>query len=370
MDLVVVILSIFSVISLSVIVFLIKDRMTKHESNNLGDQLEKKITNSIEAIYEKREEDFKKVSKENIENVIDPFKKRIKEFEEEVRKNTTQQHEFHTKTKVTIDNLIEQTNQITSDANKLTKALSGESKTQGDYGELKLQMLLENSGLEENVHYKLQKSFTVKTEGDISREIPDAVIYLPQNRNIIIDSKFSFTAYNDYCNTDAKEEKEKHGKNLTKNIRERINDLSTTKYSQIKELNTPDIIFMFLGIDDSLSVALKFDPELVSFADKKRIALVSPSILHISIKMVENLWRLDGQRDSVVKVYEEAQKLVDKLHGFTNVMDSLGISIAQSQKKYDDARNKLIDGKGSMSSKIEGLVSLGAKESKKLIDDS
>ena len=370
MDLVVVILSIFSVISLSVIVFLINDRKTKDESNNLGDQLEKKITNSIEAIYEKREEDFKKVSKENIENVIDPFKKRIKEFEEEVRKNTTQQHEFHTKTKVTIDNLIEQTNQITSDANKLTKALSGESKTQGDYGELKLQMLLENSGLEENIHYKLQKSFTVKTEGDISREIPDAVIYLPQSRNIIIDSKFSFTAYNDYCNTDAKEEKEKHGKNLTKNIRERINDLSATKYSQIKELNTPDIIFMFLGIDDSLSVALKYDPDLVSYADKKRIALVSPSILHISIKMVENLWRLDGQRESVVKVYEEAQKLVDKLHGFTNVMDSLGTSIAQSQKKYDDARNKLIDGKGSMSSKIEGLVSLGAKETKKLTDDS
>ena len=369
MDLVVVILSIFSVISLSVIVFLINDRRTKDESNNLGDQLEKKITNSIEAIYEKREEDFKKVSKENIENVIDPFKKRIKEFEEEVRKNTTQQHEFHTKTKVTIDNLIEQTNQITSDANKLTKALSGESKTQGDYGELKLQMLLENSGLEENIHYKLQKSFTVKTEGDVSREIPDAVIYLPQGRNIIIDSKFSFTAYNDYCNTDAKEEKEKHGKNLTKNIRERINDLSATKYSQIEELNTPDIIFMFLGIDDSLSVALKYDPDLVSYADKKRIALVSPSILHISIKMVENLWRLDGQRESVIKVYEEAQKLVDKLHGFTNVMDSLGTSIAQSQKKYDDARNKLIDGKGSMSSKIEGLVALGSKETKKLTND-
>ena len=332
---VVVILSIFSLISAGVIVFLINDRRTQDKTFKLGDELEKKITSSIESIYVKREEDFKKTSKENIENVIDPFKKRIKEFEEEVRKNTTQQHEFHTKTKVTIDNLIEQTNQITSDANKLTKALSGESKTQGDYGELKLQMLLENSGLEENIHYKLQKSFTVKSEGDVSREIPDAVIYLPQNRNIIIDSKFSFSAYNDYCNTDVKAEKEKHGKSLTKNIRDRINDLSSTKYNQIEELNTPDIIFMFLGIDDSLSVALKHDPELVSFADKKRIALVSPSILHISIKMVENLWRLDGQRASVVKVYEEAQKLVDKLHGFTNVMDSLGTSIAQSQKKYD-----------------------------------
>ena len=193
MDAVVVILSIFSLISAGVIAFLVNDRRTQDKTFKLGDQLEKKITSSIESIYEKREKDFKKTSKENIENVIDPFKKRIKEFEEEVRKNTTQQHEFHTKTKVTIDNLIEQTNQITSDANKLTRALSGESKTQGDYGELKLQMLLENSGLEENIHYKLQKSFTVKTEGDVSREIPDAVIYLPQNRNIIIDSKFSFS---------------------------------------------------------------------------------------------------------------------------------------------------------------------------------
>ena len=370
MDSLVIILSIFLVISLAFSIFLFIKSKKPEQENDSVHEINQQIVETIEKIYREREADFKTTSKENIENVIEPFKKRIKEFEEEVRKNTTQQHEFHTKTKVTIDNLIEQTNQITSDANKLTRALSGESKTQGDYGELKLQMLLENSGLEENVHYKLQKSFTVKSEGDVSREIPDAVIYLPQNRNIIIDSKFSFSAYNDYCNTDVKAEKEKHGKNLTKNIRDRINDLSSTKYNQIEELNTPDIIFMFLGIDDSLSVALKHDPELVSFADKKRIALVSPSILHISIKMVENLWRLDGQRASVVKVYEEAQKLVDKLHGFTNVMDSLGTSIAQSQKKYDDARSKLIDGKGSMSSKIEGLVSLGAKESKKLTDDS
>ena len=173
--------------------------------------LKNKSFNDISSIFESNQSyiiDFTdyQITVSNIENVIDPFKKRIKEFEEEVRKNTTQQHEFHTKTKVTIDSLIEQTNQITSDANKLTKALSGESKTQGDYGELKLQMLLENSGLEENIHYKLQKSFTVKIEGDVSREIPDAVIYLPQNRNIIIDSMFSFTAYNDYCNTDVKEE--------------------------------------------------------------------------------------------------------------------------------------------------------------------
>ena len=362
MNSIVIILAIFLVISVGVIIYLVTNQSNRQKNNELNHDLQNKIIASIDEVYQKREDEFKKASKENIENIIDPFKKRIKEFEEEVRKNTTQQHEFHTKTKVTIDNLIEQTNQITSDANKLTKALSGDSKTQGDYGEFKLKMLLENSGLEENIHYKLQKSFTVKEDGDISREIPDAVIYLPENRNIIIDSKFSFNAYNDYCNSEEATERDKFGKELTKNIRQRITDLSTTKYTDIKELNTPDIIFMFLGIDDSLSVGLKYDSDLVSFADKKRIALVSPSILHISIKMVENLWRIDGQRESVVRVYEEAQKLVDKLHGFSEVMDSLGNSIAQTQKKYDDAKNKLIDGKGSISDRVEKLVRLGSKE--------
>ena len=218
MEFVIVILTIYFVISLVVIFFLFNRNKNQLDTDELSNNLEQKLSSSIEDIFSKREDNFKKTSKENIENIIDPFKKRIKEFEDEVRKNTSQQHEFHTKTKVTIDSLIEQTNQITSDANKLTKALSGDSKTQGDYGELKLKMLLENSGLEENTHYKLQKSFTVKVDEDISREIPDAVIYLPQDRNLIIDSKFSFNAYNDYCNTESKDEKQKLGKVLTKNI--------------------------------------------------------------------------------------------------------------------------------------------------------
>ena len=197
MEFVIVILTIYFVISLVVIFFLFNRNKNQLDTDELSNNLEQKLSSSIEDIFSKREDNFKKTSKENIENIIDPFKKRIKEFEDEVRKNTSQQHEFHTKTKVTIDSLIEQTNQITSDANKLTKALSGDSKTQGDYGELKLKMLLENSGLEENTHYKLQKSFTVKVDEDISREIPDAVIYLPQDRNLIIDSKLSFNTYND-----------------------------------------------------------------------------------------------------------------------------------------------------------------------------
>ena len=136
-------------------------------------------------------------------------------------------HEFHAKTKLTIDNLIEQTNQITLDANKLTKALSGDSKTQGDYGEFKLEMLLQNSGLEENIHYKLQKGFTVKSEDDVSREIPDAVIYLPQNRNIIIDSKSGYSGAG----------KTKGKKELIKEVNENIRTYGIGDHKHIAEIN-------------------------------------------------------------------------------------------------------------------------------------
>ena len=362
MNTVVIILAIFLIISLGVIVYLVINQQKKTDEIDLNSNLRSQIKESIEEIYLKKEENFKKTSKENIEGIIDPFKKRIKEFEDEVRNNTEQQNKFHAQTKENIDNLLKQTNQMSSEANKLTKALSGESKTQGNYGELKLKMLLENSGLQENNHYKLQKSFNVKTDDHISREIPDAVIYLPENRHLVIDSKFSFSSYNNYCNSEDDDERDNHGKELAKNLRNRIDDLSSTKYSEIEELNSPDMIFMFIGIDDSLSVALKYDEGLTSYADKKSIALVSPSILHISIKLVEHLWRVDNQTENFTKIYDQARDLVKKFGGFAEDMNSLGNSIATTQRKFDAAKGKLIDGRGSVSSRINKLVDLGSKE--------
>ena len=372
MDSLVIILSIFLVISLAFSIFLFIKSKKPEQENDSVHEINQQIVETIEKIYREREADFKTTSKENIENVIEPFKKRIKEFEEEVRKNTEQQNVFHATTKQSIEGLIEKTNQITNDANELTKALKGDSKTQGDYGEMKLEMLLENSGLEKDVHYKLQKNFVVKDEDGTKtkRQRPDAIVELPQNRQIVIDSKFSFGSYNEYCASDGEEERDKYGKEIVKNLKSRITELSETKYSEINELNTPDMTFMFVGIDDTLSVALKYDRELTAFANKKKIALLSPTSLHISIKMVEELWRLDTQSKQISVIYDEAQKLAHKFDGFVETMDSLENSIAQSQKKIGDAKNKLIDGSGSIKSRVEKMIKLGSKEVEKLdIDD-
>ena len=371
MDSLVIILSIFLVISLGFSIFLFMQNKKSQSKDSHGHEINQQITETIEKIYKKTEEDFKTTSKESIENVIEPFRKRIKEFEEEVRKNTEQQNVFHATTKQSIEGLIEKTNQITNDANELTKALKGDSKTQGDYGEMKLEMLLENSGLEKDVHYKLQKNFMVDDDDGTKtkRQRPDAIIELPQNRQIVIDSKFSFGSYNEYCAADLDEERDRCGKEIVKNLKARITELSETKYSEIDELNTPDMTFMFVGIDDTLSVALKYDRELTTFANKKKIALLSPTSLHISIKMVEELWRLDTQSKQISVIYEEAQKLAHKFDGFADTMDGLENSIAQSQKKFGDAKNKLIDGSGSIKSRVQKMVKLGSKEVEKLDSD-
>lgn len=335
------------------------------DSNPKTDQL----SDTIENLFKKREEDFKISSKESIEKIIDPLKERMKDYEEQIRKNSDQQIKIHAQTKTTIDGLIERTNQITSDTTNLANALRGDSKTQGDYGEMKLRMLFENSGLQENVHYVLQENYKVESEQGTKDQRPDAIVYLPHERNLIIDSKFSFRAYYDYCSSEDESLRDSCGETHSKTVKDRITELSEKKYSDIKELKTPGMTFLFLGIDDALNIAIRYDPNLINYATKKNIALLSPTQLHMAIHMFENLWRIDKQSEQAFKIYEEARKLVEKLAGFVSSMDSLGSSIATTQKKFDDAKNKLVDGSGSISTRINKLISLGDKEVRKIKDD-
>ena len=323
----------------------------------------------IENIYKKREEEFKVSSKESIEKIIDPLRELMKEYETEIRKNSEQQIKIHAQTKTTIDGLIEQTNQITSDTTNLANALRGDSKTQGDYGEMTLKLLFDKSGLEEDLHYVLQENYKVSDGEGLKDQRPDAIVYLPHERHLVIDSKFSFRAYYDYCSVGDEKERDKFGKLHSQRVKERIKELSEKKYSDIKELKTPGMTFLFIGIDDALNIALKYDNSLLSFATKKNIALLSPTQLHMALHMFENLWRIDKQSEQAFKIYEEARKLVEKLAGFVDSMDSLGNTIALSQKKFADAKNKLVDGTRSISSRINKLISLGEKETKKIKND-
>jgi len=354
-----VILFVFSTLALTILLVLQRNSNLKPEE----------FSETIENIYKKREEEFKVSSKESIEKIIDPLRERMKEYETEIRKNSEQQIKIHAQTKTTIDGLIEQTNQITSDTTNLANALRGDSKTQGDYGEITLKLLFDKSGLEEDLHYVLQENYKVSDGEGLKDQRPDAIVYLPHERHLVIDSKFSFRAYYDYCSVGDEKERDKFGKLHSQRVKERIKELSEKKYSDIKELKTPGMTFLFIGIDDALNIALKYDNSLLTFATKKNIALLSPTQLHMALHMFENLWRIDKQSEQAFKIYEEARKLVEKLAGFVDSMDSLGNTIALSQKKFTDAKNKLVDGTGSISSRINKLISLGEKETKKIRND-
>ena len=247
--------------------------------------------------------------------------------------------------------------------------MRGDSKTQGDYGEMTLKLLFDKSGLEEDLHYVLQENYKVSDGEGLKDQRPDAIVYLPHERHLVIDSKFSFRAYYDYCSVSDEKERDKFGKLHSQRVKERIKELSEKKYSDIKELKTPGMTFLFIGIDDALNIAIKYDNSLLSFATKKNIALLSPTQLHMALHMFENLWRIDKQSEQAFKIYEEARKLVEKLAGFVDSMDSLGNTIALSQKKFTDAKKKLVDGTGSISSRINKLISLGEKETKKIKND-
>ncbi len=320
-----VILFVFSTLVLTILLVLQRNSNLKPEE----------FSETIENIYKKREEEFKVSSKESIEKIIDPLRERMKEYETEIRKNSEQQIKIHAQTKTTIDGLIEQTNQITSDTTNLANALRGDSKTQGDYGEMTLKLLFDKSGLEEDLHYVLQENYKVSDGEGLKDQRPDAIVYLPHERHLVIDSKFSFRAYYDYCSVGDEKERDKFGKLHSQRVKERIKELSEKKYSDIKELKTPGMTFLFIGIDDALNIALKYDNSLLSFATQKNIALLSPTQLHMALHMFENLWRID----------------------------------TLSQKKFTDAKNKLVDGTGSISSRINKLISLGEKETKKIKND-
>ena len=184
-----VILFVFSTLVLTILLVLQRNSNLKPEE----------FSETIENIYKKREEEFKVSSKESIEKIIDPLRERMKEYETEIRKNSEQQIKIHAQTKTTIDGLIEQTNQITSDTTNLANALRGDSKTQGDYGEMTLKLLFDKSGLEEDLHYVLQENYKVSDGESLKDQRPDAIVYLPHERHLVIDSKFSFRAYYDYC---------------------------------------------------------------------------------------------------------------------------------------------------------------------------
>ncbi|MCX6181456.1 MAG: DNA recombination protein RmuC [Bacteroidetes bacterium] len=295
--------------------------------------------------------------------MLEPLREKLKDFEETVRKKIQEDTKTSEFLKYELNTLKSLNQQISEEAHNLTKALKGEVKTQGNWGELILEKIMERSGLVKDTEYKTQVSLN-NVEGDKIQ--PDVIVYLPDEKHIIIDAKVSLTAYEAYVSENDESKKLLALKEHINSVKSHIKKLSEKQYQTAKEIQAPDFVLMFLPIESSFSIAIKEDVDIFNFAWDKNIVIVSPSTLLATLRTVASLWKQEKQSRNVIQIADEAGKLYDKFVGFLDDFKAVGNSISKTQQNYDNAFSKLSSGNGNVIGKIEKLKELGAKSSKQI----
>ena len=331
------------------------------------EELQKKFNIEFENIATKIMEDkskrFTEQNKTNLDIILNPLKEKIKDFEDKIDKTYKAESAERITLKLEIKNLMELNKQLSEEANNLASALKGDNKKQGNWGEIILEKILERSGLSKNQEYKLQVS---SSNEDGKRVQPDAVVFLPDNKHIIIDSKVSLIAYEAFVNSDNEDEKERFKKDHVKSLKSHISLLSDKNYQTSPDFNTPDFVLLFVPIESSFSLAIQADIDIFNFAWDKKIVIVSPSTLLATLKTIDSLWKQENQTKNVMEIARQAGALIDKFVGFVDDMDKIGKSMDNSKVIYDSAMNKLTKGTGNLIKRVQEIEKLGAKNNKSI----
>lgn len=340
---------------------------TKEENFNekitLLEDSKKELKLEFENLANRLFEENQKKSNINLTQVLSSFKDQLDSF----GKRVNDIHNEETKQRISllteIKNLKELNNQISTDAINLTKALKGQNKTQGDWGEMILSSILEQTGLREGKEYSVQGSFT-DDEGKKLR--PDVIVHLPSNKDIIIDSKVSLSAYINYCKTENEEQKQLASKELVKSITSHIKGLSSKRYENIKGVRTLDFVLMFIPVEGAYILATSSDDNIFKLAFENNIMLVSPSTLYVTLRTIENIWRNEHQNENALLISKKAADLYDKFAAFVADIEDIGLNINRTQKAYDNAINKLSVGNGNLIRRAEEFLYLGVKPKKEI----
>ena len=245
----------------------------------------------------------------------------------------------------------------------LTKALKGDSKIQGNWGELVLERVLEKSGLEKDREYFVQQSFT-NDEG--KRLLPDVVIHLPDNKKMIVDAKVSLTAYEQFVNEDDENIKEQFLKDHVLSLKRHVEQLSDKKYEDLYKIESPDFVLLFVPVEPAFAVAINFDNHLYNKAFEKNIVIVTPSTLLATLRTIDSMWNNEKQQRNALEIARQAGALYDKFDGLLKDLVGIGKRIDESKKEYSNAMNKLFDGRGNLITSVEKLKKMGAKAKKSL----
>ena len=332
------------------------------ELKQMKNILSLEFKNLANEIFEEKSKKFSSNNKENISTILDPLKERIQNFENKVEKSNQANSEWNGRLQEQIKSLKELNLQMSKEAENLTHALKGDSKTQGNWGELQVENILKKVGLKEGVGYDKEKNF--KNEDDDNQR-PDYIVNLPDGKNIIIDSKVSLTAYANYFNTKNSDEKKNLLKDHVKSVNNHIKSLSEKNYQNL-ELNQPDYILMFIANEPALGLALIEDSQIYDKALENNIIIVSTSTLLATLSTVAFMWKQDNQNKHALEIARQAGALYDKFCSFSDELIKVGSNIDSTKKTYSGAMKKLVDGKDNLVRKSERLRELGAKASKKI----
>ncbi|MGE5435782.1 MAG: DNA recombination protein RmuC [Syntrophothermus sp.] len=338
----------------------------KKELENIHQQNKIEFKNIANEILEVNSRKITDKNKENLSDILNPLKEKIKDFELTVRESQEKGVKQHSELKEKILSLTELNNQITKEASNLTNALKGQVKTQGNWGELILEKILERSGLVKGEEYFMQKGY-VNVNGE--RVILDAVISLPEKRSIIVDSKVSLVAYEKYYSTEDEIIKQAALKEHMTSLRSHINGLSGKQYQNIPELNTLDFVLLFMNIEPAFNLAVQAEPDLFKEAFDKKIVIVSPSTLFATLLTIANIWRTEKHNKNALDIANLSGQLYDKFVGFVTDMKDIDKKIKAVDTSYNSAMNKLSEGRGNIIKQAEKIRVLGAKTSKLLPQD-
>lgn len=314
-------------------------------------------------ILDDKSKKFTEQNKLNLDGLLKPLGEKIKEFEKKVEDTYDKESKQRFALEGEIKRLQELNQQISKDALNLTNALKGQAKTQGNWGEFILERVLEKSGLTKGREYEVQVS--LQTD-DGKRYQPDVVIHLPDARHVVVDSKVSIVAYERYCATEDEAERRQALKEHVASVRKHVADLSAKRYQDLYQLNSLDLVLLFVPVEPAFLMAAQADDRLFNDAFEKNIIIVSPSTLLGMLRTVASVWNQARQEKNVLEIAEQAGRLYDKFVGFVDDLEDIGKKLQATQKAYEGAQNKLVSGRGNLITSAEKVRKLGAKTSKAL----
>jgi len=335
----------------------------KNEVEQLQEKFTKEFENLANKILDEKSNKFTEQNKENMKNILSPLQDKIQLFEKKVEDTHKESIDYHAALRQQILGLREMNLQMSKETINLTKALKGDSKMQGNWGELVLERVLEKSGLEKGREYEVQQSHVTEAG---NRVFPDVVINLPDGKKMIVDSKVSLTAYEKYIN----EEDDNIKANLLKehvfSIKRHVDQLGEKNYHDLYQMESPDFVLLFIPIEPAFAIALNEDTALYNKAFEKNIVIVTPSTLLATLRTIDSMWTNQKQQENAVEIARQAGALYDKFEGFVGDLIKIGKKIDESKVEYGAAMNKLVDGKGNLIVSVEKLKKMGAKAKKAL----